>query len=214
MDSYFTERQLEQLLKPLNPSRIETLDKAGQSLSYLNHADVRAHLTRVFGFGRWDAEVLDTELLFDDEQEDARHPGKTRWYVSWRATVRMRVRSPNGELIATYAETAIGGNVQPQRHEAHDMALKSAVSDALKRCAINLGDQFGLGLYDKGGTGAIVRATLVPGPEVIEIRNQAGEVVGKVSDPDVTLPEPEVNSTTDNDDKLTHAIGYEGNGYE
>ena len=30
---------------------------------------------------------------------------------------------------------------------AHDLAMKSAISQALKRCAANLGDQFGLSLY-------------------------------------------------------------------
>jgi hypothetical protein len=41
------------------------------------------------------------------------------------------------------------------------MALKTASSDAMKRCAINLGDQFGLGLYDNGSLEPIVKATLV-----------------------------------------------------
>lgn len=193
---YFSQRQLEQLLKPLNPQRISTLDKAGQSLSYLNHADVRAHLTRVFGFGRWDSGVLDSQLLFEEETEG--RDNKKRWYIGWRATVVLNVRAPDGSLIATYSETAIGGNTQPQRHEASDMALKSAVSDALKRCAINLGDQFGLGLYDKTGNQAIVRRTLWPdAPEVSE----AAE----------TLPEPEVASTNtaEHDGKLAHSIGYQ-----
>lgn len=191
-DEYFTTRQVEQLLKPLNPARIETLDKAGQSLSYLNHADVRAHLTRIFGFGRWSSQVVETQLLFDDQVQGK--DNKPRWYVGWRATVLLAVNAPDGTPIASYAETAIGGNTQPQRHEASDMALKSAVSDALKRCAINLGDQFGLGLYDKGHNTAIVRATLMNADP---------------SDPPDTLPEPEVTNPDEHTPRLVHSLGYE-----
>jgi len=201
MGNYFSDRQLEQLIKPLNPARVESLDKGGKSLSYLNHADVRAHLTRIFGFGRWDTQVIDAELLFSepDEREVERRGEKkliTYWYVGWRATVQLRVRSPNGCLMATYAETAIGGNTQPQHHEASDMALKSAVSDALKRCAINLGDQFGLGLY-QDSNGPIVRAVLWPEPP-------------EVSEGDETIPEPDITNPAEHDGKLAHAIGYNG----
>ena len=40
------------------------------------------------------------------------------------------------------------------------MAIKTAESQAFKRCAINLGDQFGLSLYNNGGTSSVVRAVL------------------------------------------------------
>ena len=40
------------------------------------------------------------------------------------------------------------------------MAIKTAESQAFKRCAINLGDQFGLSLYNNGGTASVVRAVL------------------------------------------------------
>jgi hypothetical protein len=39
----------------------------------------------------------------------------------------------------------------------------------LKRCAINLGDQFGLGLYNNGSTAAVVRSTLAgPAAEPVD----------------------------------------------
>jgi hypothetical protein len=40
------------------------------------------------------------------------------------------------------------------------MAIKTAESDALKRAAINLGDQFGLSLYNNGATAPVVIQTL------------------------------------------------------
>ncbi|WP_367880534.1 Rad52/Rad22 family DNA repair protein [Salinispora arenicola] len=45
--------------------------------------------------------------------------------------------------------------------DCHDNAIKTAVSQGLKRCAVNLGDQFGLGLYNGGGVDAVVVRTVV-----------------------------------------------------
>jgi hypothetical protein len=200
--SYLTENQVNTLLRRLHPSRIERRTVAGMQLSYLNQADVRAHLTRMFGFARWSADVLDTQLLFE-ETFQARDPktGVLRvdkydepimhWYVAWRVTLRLTICAPDGEWLATYTETAIGGATLPQRHEALDMALKTAESDALKRSAANLGDQFGLGLYQKGSTKPIVGVTL---------NHPGGDYV-------VELPEPEVDPAAD--EKLAHAVGLQ-----
>ena len=45
------EAQVEQLLRPLNPSRVAKRSQAGRQLSYLEAWDVKAHLIRIFGFG-------------------------------------------------------------------------------------------------------------------------------------------------------------------
>ena len=63
---------------------------------------------------------------------------------------------------ATYTETAIASQTGPDVGEVADFAVKTAESDALKRCAINLGTQFGLGLYNNGGLGDVVRVLLEP----------------------------------------------------
>jgi hypothetical protein len=68
---------------------------------------------------------------------------------------------------AIYTEAAIGDSQNnPSRADAHDMAIKTAESQAFKRCAVNLGDQFGLSLYKDVTTSAVVRDTLVK-PEVV-----------------------------------------------
>lgn len=51
----------------------------------------------------------------------------------------------------------------PDPGEAHDMAVKTAESDAFKRAAINLGDNFGLSLYNNGSVAPVVRATIAEG---------------------------------------------------
>lgn len=146
-------QQLEALYRPLNPSRI----KSREGMSYLEAWDVIAHLTRLFGPFNWDKEVRDVELLFDTPVTWTTRNGteKSGWDVGYRATVRLTVWTPASRKISE--DVAVGfATHQPTHGEAHDLALKTAASDALKRAAKDLGNQFGLSLYDKGSTGSAV----------------------------------------------------------
>lgn len=142
--------QYEQLLKPLNPSRVAKRQQAGRNLSYLEAWDVKAHLIRIFGFGGWSSEVIENYLAFEEQNE------KGNWNVGYRIALRLTIPS----LACVYTEAAVGSASLPQRGEAHDMAIKTGESDALKRAAINLGTQFGLSLYDNGSLNDVVIKTL------------------------------------------------------
>ena len=142
------DQQYAQLLKPLNPSRVAKRSQAGRSLSYLEAWDVKAHLNRIFGFCNWSAEVIGADLAFEDHNE------KGQWNVGYKVVLRLTVSN------AVYTEAAVGAATLPQRGEAHDMAVKTAESDALKRAAINLGTQFGLSLYNDGSLKDVVGQTL------------------------------------------------------
>ena len=145
------QQQQQQLLKPLNASRVaKRSGGGGRSLSYLEAWDVKAHLIRLFGFGRWSANVLQAELAFEEQNE------KGQWNVGYKVLLELRIY----DLPCSYTEAAIGSATLPQRGEAHDMAIKTAESDALKRAAINLGDQFGLSLYNDGSLKPVVGGTL------------------------------------------------------
>lgn len=146
--------QTDQLLKGINPSRV---GKDGKGFAHLEAWDVRAHLIRIFGFANWSAELVDMEPIFETSIEK---DGKTRWTVAYRATMRLTIFT-GGMEDAVYTEAAVGDSQNnPSRADAHDMAIKTAESQAFKRCAINLGDQFGLSLYNNGGTASVVRAVL------------------------------------------------------
>jgi len=147
------DHQYQQLLKPLNPSRVAKRQQAGRNLSYLEAWDVKAHLIRIFGFGGWSWDVLSADIAFEEKNE------KGQWNVGYKVVGRLRIES----LCCTYTEAAIGSSSLPQRGEAHDMAIKTAESDALKRAAINLGTQFGLSLYDNGSLKDVVGTTLDKG---------------------------------------------------
>ncbi len=161
-------KQREQLLKGINPSRV---GKDGKGFSHLEAYDVRAHLIRIFDFCNWSSELVDLELIFETESKSEK-TGKTVWTVAYRATVKLSIRNSDYEE-AVYTEAAVGDSTNnPSRADAHDMAIKTAESQAFKRCAINLGDQFGLSLYNNGSTGAVVRAVIdenpvEPKPEVV-----------------------------------------------
>ena len=148
-----SDTQRDVLFRPINGKRIQTRSQAGRNLHYLATWDVRAHLIRIFGFGGFDAEVVDSALLFCDQNE------RNQWQASFMVTLRLHIKA----LDATYTEVAVGSATLPQRGEALDMAVKTAESDALKRAAVNLGDQFGLSLYNNGSLAPVVGQSLAYG---------------------------------------------------
>lgn len=151
IDEYgINQAQYDQLLKPLHPSRVAKRSQAGRQFSYLEAWDVKAHLIRIFGFGGWSWSVVKAELAFEEQNE------KGQWNVGYKVIGRLYIC----QLGCEYTEAAVGSATIPQRGEAHDMAVKTAESDALKRAAINLGTQFGLSLYNDGSLADVVHTTL------------------------------------------------------
>lgn len=149
-----TDNQIEVLLRPLHPSRVSQRSQGGATLSYVEAHDVKATLIRIFGFGGFDAEVVDTKVLSITSVEKG---GKDQWTVLATSTVRLTIHATG----AVYAETAAASQVGPQVGEVCDFAIKTASSDALKRCAIYLGTQFGLSLY-AGTNKDVVKAIYAP----------------------------------------------------
>lgn len=149
-----THAQIEQLLKPINPHRVaQRRGGGGKALSYVEAYDIKAHMNRIFGFAEWSWDVLAADIAYSIPPAE----GERNWKVGYRVIGRLSVHATN----ASYTEAAVGMANLPDPGEAHDMAIKTAESDAFKRAAINLGDQFGLSLYNNGSTGAVVIKTLI-----------------------------------------------------
>jgi recombination DNA repair RAD52 pathway protein len=139
------DEQMKQLFKPINPARVAK--HPHNHSSYLETWDVIAHLGRIFGPLNWDKRVLREWLIFETEGKNKKD--ETVWTACYGATVQLSI----GGGLKVSEDCATGTAInQPSRGDAHDLALKTAVSDALKRCAKDLGNQFGLSLYDKGAT--------------------------------------------------------------
>lgn len=157
----FSPDQVERLLRPIKQSRVYT----SQGQSHVAGWEIAAHLTRMFGFGGWEKEIL--ELTCVAEEHAPEWNDKKNWFVTYRCHLRLRVYDAGGFLAVQIDDVGTGTSPNlPGRGDAHDFAAKNAVTYALKRCAKDLGDQFGLSLYDKGRRGAVVGMTLVGAAEV------------------------------------------------
>lgn len=154
MSNYLTTEQEAQLLQGVDPGRVS--EHRGHS--HMEAYDIRRWLIRIFGFARFSVDTLTMELAFEAPNNDG-----SRVSVGYRAQVKLTVHSTDGTELATYTEWAAGDSINQSvnmRGTAHDQAIKTAESQGLKRCAVNLGDQFGLSLYENGAIYPIVGRTL------------------------------------------------------
>lgn len=168
-----TQKQYDTLRRPLNASRVAKRSQGGKQLSYLESWDVRAHLIRMFGYTSFDVETIDAYHVATREYMSSGDTPKPMVEVIWYAKVRLTVRDELDDTLCVYSESACGNASGPANMlgEHHDNAVKTAASDALKRCAINLGTQFGLSLYDQGSTRDVVKDTLVKPPGYEEVQD-------------------------------------------
>lgn len=182
-----TAAQLDALLQPLDGRRVRQV----QGNSHLEAWDVRRHLLRVFGWGGWDFNVLSCECIMHDPHP-SKDGAKTVHTVIYRVVGQLVVRDPEGTVLATFTDAAAGDAVnQPSLGDAHDLAMKTASSQALKRCAMNLGDRYGLSLYNDGATAAVVGKTL-GNPHLRDVEADeavnGGELAGAGDESAATLP--------------------------
>lgn len=149
--------QVTRLLTPVRPSRIEQK----QGLSYVPAHEVKAELTRVFGPGNWDHTIHDVRLLWETEVYDEGKK-KTFYRACYLCACTLRIRDYLGNPIAEVTEYHAEANSNlPDRGEAHAMALTSVESYALRRAALDLGDTFGLHLYNNGSPAGIIKGTFL-----------------------------------------------------
>lgn len=186
--TYFTDDQVKLLLKPIHPRRVLQRD----GMSYVEGYDIKAELNRVFGFGRWSVDILSQNLICETETKTKNN--KDAWYVVYKSSLRLTVCAPDGSQVARYEESHVGESTHPVRGEAHGNALTNSWTYALKRCASNLGDQFGLSLYGKGSMDALVRWTLVRPEAGAEAGTTDTDDVPQVSAEDSAAPQAEDES--------------------
>lgn len=203
-----TPEQYEYLMKPLKSTRISTLERSGKRFSHLEAWDIKAHLTRIFGFCNFDIETLDVRHSFTREYES--NNGKPMWEVGYQATVQLTIRDQWGNQLCRFSESSVdsqsGGT---GLGDLHDNAIKAATSGALKRCATSLGTQFGLSLYDDGRRDDVVRITLVH-PEGVETDTSQEGTGDDLTDAQTkvltdSLGAEFIHEDTDSDDVVIHA---------
>lgn len=101
--------------------------------------DVSLDISCVSYSGGWSSQILN-EKVIQSEKDD-----RGRWYVGYLATVRVTLL--NG---ASHDDCGSGEGINDSKIKAHEKALKSAVTDAMKRAARHFGERLGNALYVKG----------------------------------------------------------------
>jgi recombination DNA repair RAD52 pathway protein len=171
----FTKEQLTLLMSNLDPSRVSNRKQAGSTLSYVEAHDIKAMLIRTFGFANFSSDLVTGRILKLEEiqvQESKWENGRKvlltntdgtpKMKAQWRAVAEATVRLTIHATGATYTEMAVSSQNGVDPGEVADFAIKTAESDAFKRCAIFLGTQFGLSLYAKGATHDTVQVLFEP----------------------------------------------------
>jgi hypothetical protein len=134
----FTRKQLGQLRRNVGNSVVRTKIAGGREISYLEGWYVVAEANRIFGFDRWSRETLELRSLGSRENRGSFQAG----YI---AKVRVTVSTDGMTVIRDAHGT--GDARGATALEAHDMALKTAETDATKRALATFGKPFGLALY-------------------------------------------------------------------
>lgn len=123
----FDERVLAALNEPMDIEQVSVRPGSGsKTFNYMKVEYIIRQLNRVLGYGRWQYDLTSIKDVGN---------GKII------ATVRLAVKTGEGFESIYYEDVGFGSGDT-------EKAYKEAVSDALKRCARNLGDQFGLALWD------------------------------------------------------------------
>ncbi len=144
------EEQLAALAAPLPNDAVKKRDAESggkRKLSYVEGWYVIETLNRIFGFPKWEQELVDLRI---DRYERKGKEGKSVVGIAAVAQVRLVVVFADGTRV-TRTDVGVGSNISYRMDlaEASEKAVKEAVTDGLKRCARTLGNCFGLSLSDK-----------------------------------------------------------------
>ena len=150
----FTDRQIKELDAKLNSSTVKERSEGGRRFSYVEGWHVIAEANRIFGFGSWSSSVIATECVVSTYQGEPNYQGSNNragYLVAYTAHVDVSVHidgATQHHSDVGYGEGINYSNVG----QAHESAIKEAVTDAEKRALRHWGNVFGLALYDKERT--------------------------------------------------------------
>ncbi len=140
----FSGAQLRLLCRELDPARVRQRQMAGGGqISYLEGWFAIAEANAIFGHAGWDREIVHFERVFERRAGDETACG----YVS-----RVKITVIAGARRLIREGTGFGQARAKMAADAHELAIKSAETDATKRALSTFGNRFGLGLYGKDAT--------------------------------------------------------------
>ncbi len=171
-----SDTQARQLKAKLDPKFVKVRKSNGVDFHYVEGWHAIAEANRIFGFDAWDRRTVATRCVWTATD----HP---HYLVAYVAKVRIRVRADDVTVIRDGSGTGEARALTPG--QAHDMALKSAETDATKRALATFGNPFGLALYDRDQNGVrkprSKEAAKATGPWML--RSDAGAEVASCEKP-------------------------------
>lgn len=146
MNAVLNKAQIAALLEPFDYGIVENRASDGQRI--LPHHWVRARLSEIFGPLGWSEQTLElTEVPAGD--------GGRLKFLAYRARVRVIIRNPDGSPGAFWDGSGAWGQGRDLREagptaiwDLHSDCMNGALSVAFLRATKNLGNAFGLSLYD------------------------------------------------------------------
>ena len=97
-----------------------------------------------FGYDGWDRRTLATDCVWTGTSDQS-------YLAAYTAKVRIYVRA--GDITIVREGSGTGESKAPTPGQTHEIALKSAETDATKRALATFGNVFGLALYDREQAG-------------------------------------------------------------
>jgi len=171
----FSDAQVKALETKLNAKHVKTREVRGKTLSYVEGWHVIAEANRVFGFDAWDRETLEARCVWEGASKGLRN-------CSYVARVRVRVRA--GKTVVVREGSGFGNGWGSSPGEAHEVAIKEAETDAMKRALMTFGNPFGLALYDKQQRGVRRSRSNANGKPIVWVLLDAtGEPLSQHEDP-------------------------------
>src|SRR5262245_30903495 len=170
----FSAKQVQALRRSLNSRHVRTREVSGRELSYIEGWYAISEANRIFGFDAWSRETIETRCVLARENRGA-------FLAVYIARVRIIVHADGTIVVREGHGSGEGRGISPG--EVHDIALKTAETDATKRALATFGKPFGLELYRKDK-----RSTLEHSPTLQAAAERLQPCVG--SHPDDTTPIP------------------------
>lgn len=196
-----TIEQIEQELDQKIPRDVVSLRDGGggRKLSYLEGHYVIDRLNKVFGHLNWAKEILDVKEVVNTTTKGA--------FPAYLVKVRLSVFfTDSNQIQRAVIKEGYGYGADKSGQNAHELAIKEAVTDGLKVAAKDLGMSMGLALYDKTQENVEDEPVTVP---------STSRLVTALKVPDDTLNPPEnraaikvvtISNPPDNKEALKEAI--------
>ena len=142
---------LEKLHGKLNPKIIKTREAGGGiKLSYLPGYVIEGILNELSGY-LWSRRTLDLNKIYEREYQRTNKDGSVgkMLEIGYSSRVEIEIPTNDGLIIKQGCGFGNGQSSLNNPSAAWELAIKEAETDAFKRAAKSLGEQFGLELYDK-----------------------------------------------------------------